>query len=94
MNRVKVEGKHKEHQVLMYAISTCNWCRMTKKFMKELSVEYEYIDVDLCSKEDKEAVKQDIQRRGGDLRYPTIIIDDKTTITGLRKEKIKEVLGL
>lgn len=94
MNRVKVQGKHKDHQVLMYAISTCNWCRMTKKFLKDLGVEYEYVDVDLASKEDQETIRQDIQRRGGDLRYPTIIIDDKILITGFRKEQIKEALDL
>ncbi len=94
MKRVKVEGKHKEHQVLMYAISTCGWCRKTKQLLKNLGVEYEYVDVDLASKEDKEVIKQDIQRRGGDLIYPTIIIDDTTLITGFREAKIKEALGL
>ena len=94
MKRVKVEGKHKDHQVLLYAISTCNWCRMTKQFLKVLGVEYEYVDVDKASSEDQELIRQDIQRRGGDLRYPTTIIDDKILITGFRKEEIKEALGL
>jgi glutaredoxin len=67
---------------------------MTKKFLKDLGVEYEYIDVDLASREDQEIIRQDIQQRGGDLRYPTIIIDDKIIITGFRKEQIKEGLGL
>ncbi len=78
----------------MYAISTCNWCRMTKQFLRDLGVEYEYVDVDLASKGDQELIKQHIQRHGGDLRYPTIIIDDKILITGFRKEQIKEALGL
>ncbi len=78
----------------MYAISTCGWCRKTKQLLKDLGVEYEYVDVDLASNEDKEAIKQDIQRHGGDLRYPTIIIEDRILITGFREAKIKEALGL
>ncbi|MFX1563424.1 MAG: glutaredoxin family protein [Promethearchaeota archaeon] len=94
MDLVKVEGQRKNHNVLMYTISTCGWCKMTKQFMKDHSVEHEYIDVDLCSKKDREKIHQDIRRRGGRLSFPTIIIDDKILITGFRKKEIEEVLGL
>ncbi|MFX1561753.1 MAG: glutaredoxin family protein [Promethearchaeota archaeon] len=94
MNRVKVEGKKRNHSVVMYTISTCGWCRMTKQFMKDNGVEHEYIDVDLCNDKDQEEIYQDIKRRGGRPSFPTIIIDDKILITGFRKEDIREALGL
>ena len=94
MNRVKVSGKNSKHKVLMYAISTCAWCKMTKKFLKDSGVEYEYVDVDLCDQEDREKIRQGILDRGGSLNYPTIIIDDKMLITGFRKDKLTEALGI
>jgi len=94
MNRVKVSGKNNKHKVLMYAISTCAWCKMTKKFLKDSGVEYEYVDVDLCDQEDREKIRQGILDRGGSLNYPTIIIDDKMLITGFRKDKLTEALGI
>jgi hypothetical protein len=32
--------------------------------------------------------------KGGNLGYPTVIVDDKTVITGFRKDKLKEALGV
>ncbi|MEM2106028.1 MAG: glutaredoxin family protein [Candidatus Bathyarchaeia archaeon] len=94
MNIVKVEGKDKRHKVFLYALSTCAWCKLAKQFLKENGIAYEYVDVDLCSEEDKEKVRKDILSRGGSLSYPAIIIDDKILINGFRKDKIKEALGI
>jgi len=90
----KVEGEKKNHKVIVYALSTCVWCKMTKQFLKDNNVEYEYVDVDLCSEEDKEKIRQEIQNKGGSLSYPTTVIDDKTVVTGFRKDLLKVVLGL
>ena len=78
----------------MYALSTCAWCKMTKQFLKDNNVEYDYIDVDLCKEEDKQKIREHIQSKGGPLSYPTIIVDDEVLITGLRKDKLKEALEL
>lgn len=94
MKMIKVEGKDDEHKVLIYAISTCAWCKMAKKYLKDNDIAYEYVDVDLASYEDHQKIRDDIVRRGGDLSYPIIIVDDKTVITGFRKDKISEALGV
>lgn len=78
----------------MYALSTCAWCKLTKKFLTDSKIEYEYVDVDLCSDKDRDAIRKDIQSHGGEPIYPTIIIDDKILIAGLRKDKISEALGI
>ena len=78
----------------MYALSTCAWCRMTKQFLKDNDIEYEYIDVDLCEEEDKQKIREHIQSKGGPLSYPTIIVDDNVLITGFRTDKIREALQL
>jgi glutaredoxin-like protein NrdH len=78
----------------LYALSTCAWCKMTKQFLKDNDVEYDYIDVDLCKDEDKQKIREHIQSKGGPLSYPTIIVDDNVLITGLRKDKLKEALEL
>jgi glutaredoxin len=67
---------------------------MTKQFLKDNDVEYDYIDVDLCKDEDKQKIREHIQSKGGPLSYPTIIVDDNVLITGLRKDKLKEALEL
>jgi glutaredoxin-like protein NrdH len=90
----KVSGKKNDHKVSVYALSTCVWCKLTKQYLSENNVEYEFVDVDLLDDEDKDKVHQTVLSKGGALSYPTTIVDDKIVITGFRKDKLKEVLGL
>ena len=94
MNIIKVPGKNKTHKVLLYALNTCPWCKKTKKFLLDNNVEYEYVDVDLCSDEDHEKVRNDIIRRGATPSYPLIIVDGKILITGYSPDEILEALGI
>ena len=94
MQTVKVSGKNNKHKVLLYAISTCGWCKRAKNFLNDNDVEYEYVDIDLCDSEDKSSIRQDILNRGGTLAYPTVIIDDKTLLTGPSPDKLRKVLEL
>ncbi|MGB9853763.1 MAG: glutaredoxin family protein [Candidatus Bathyarchaeales archaeon] len=94
MNVVRVPGENNTHKVFVYALSTCAWCKLAKQFLNENKVEYEYVDVDLCSDKEKENIKKEILSKGGSLSYPAIIIDNKILIIGFRKDKLKEALGL
>jgi glutaredoxin len=67
---------------------------MTKQFLKDNDVQFEYVDLDLCKEEDKQKIRQHIQSKGGSLSYPTIIINDNLLINGFRKDKLKAALGL
>jgi glutaredoxin-like protein NrdH len=89
----KVSGKKADHKVTIFALSTCVWCKLTKQFLIDNGVQYEFVDVDLLEDNDKEKARQIIISKGGTPSYPTTIIDDKIVITGFRKDKLKEVLG-
>jgi glutaredoxin len=90
----KVSGQKNQHKVVLYALSTCVWCRLTKQFLNDNKIEYQYTDVDLLGEEDKQKIRDEIQSKGGSLSYPTTIIDDKVVVTGFRKDQLKEALGI
>jgi len=90
----KISGKKNNHKVTVFALSTCVWCKMTKQYLNDNGVEYEYVDVDLLDDKEKSQVHATITSKGGALSYPTTIVDDKTVITGFRKDQLKEALGL
>lgn len=94
MQTVKVPGRNNKHKVLLYAISTCGWCKRAKKFLNDNNVEYEYVDIDLCNWKDKQEIRRDIQSRGGRPVYPTLIIDNKILLTGASSDKLREVLEI
>ena len=91
---IKVQGKNNKHRVLLYAISTCVWCKRAKRFLKNNNIAYEYVDVDRCSIEDLRKVKRDILNRGGKLAYPTIIIDNKVLMTSPKEDELRKILEI
>ena len=93
MDFSKVSGNNKQHKVVLFAISTCAWCKLVKQFLKDNEVEYSYIDIDLAKEEEKQEIRKTIREMGGPLSFPTTIIDDKILITGFRKDQIKEALN-
>ena len=90
----KVSGKKSDHIVTLYALSTCVWCKLTKQFLSDNGVAYEFVDVDLLDEEGKSQVHETIQSKGGGLSYPTVIVDESRVITGFRKDQLKEALNV
>ena len=86
-----IEGDNKG-KVVLYALSTCQWCSKTKKLLKNLNVEYYYIDVDLTSGEEREGLIDEIRKYNPDCSFPTIVINDSDCIIGFDEKKIKEKL--
>jgi glutaredoxin-like protein NrdH len=43
-----VDGKS-AGEIMLYALSTCGWCKKTKDILSKLGVAYDYINVDELS---------------------------------------------
>ena len=89
----KVPGKNKG-TIKMFTLSTCIWCKRTKQFLADLGVEYQYIDVDLLSIEEKEATMDELKRWNERCSFPTLVINEDKCIIGFREGEIKEALGI
>ncbi len=87
-----VEGNRIGH-IVAYTLSTCVWCKKTKKLMDDLGIEYYYIDVDLLEGKEKEEARKEVLRWNSAGSYPTIVIDNEKSINGYEPEKVKELLG-
>jgi len=87
-----VAGK-KKGQVMLYALSTCGWCKKTKALLDELGVEYDYTDVDLLVGEEQNVVVKEIEKFNPDCNFPTLVIDSQKCIIGFKEDDIREALG-
>ncbi len=92
MKTTHVSGK-KTKKILLYALSTCIWCRKTKEFLGELGVDYDYVYVDLAEISEAEKEKE-VGKWNPALSFPVIVIDDKECIVGYNPDAIKQKLGL
>lgn len=88
----KVPGKRKG-DILLFALSTCGWCRKTKNLLDTLGVEYRYIDVDLLNGEAKKEVIAELNRWNPGHSFPCVVIDDDKCIVGFQEEKIKQAVN-
>ncbi|MDD1775631.1 MAG: glutaredoxin family protein [Methanobacterium sp.] len=80
-------------KVVLYALSTCGWCKKTKELLEELNVEYNYIYVDLLEGEERNEIIGDVKKHNAQLSFPTLVIDDDKTIVGFNEEGIREALS-
>jgi glutaredoxin-like protein NrdH len=84
-----VEGTDKG-RIVLYTLSTCMWCRMAKNLLHDLGVGYEYIDVDSLPQGEKDEVKKEIKKWNPDGSYPTLVINDKDSVSGFDETEIRE----
>ena len=87
-----VDGRDRG-KVVMYALSTCMWCKMTKKLLQELGVAYDFVDVDQLGEAEKEQARAVILKWNPTGNYPTIVIDDRECLAGHDDEKIQARFG-
>jgi len=87
-----VNGK-KVADIKIYALSTCIWCRKTKKLLDELGAAYDFVDVDLLPDADSDAADAEVQKWNKNGTYPTMVIDGKKALTGFAEDEIREMCG-
>ena len=85
-----VDGKDKD-KIVLYALSTCVWCKKTKKLLSELGLAYDFEDVDLLEGEDQDRVKKEIEKWNESGGFPLIVINDERCIKGFNEEEIREI---
>ena len=90
VEHVKGENKGK---IMLYALSTCGWCKKTKELLDELGAEYDFIYVDLLEGDDKDNAMNEVGKWNPRYSFPTIIVNNKKVITGFKEDEIREALG-
>ena len=92
VEKVHVDGENRG-DVMLYALSTCGWCKKVKRFLNDLGVEYSYIDVDLLEGEEDEKVMKEVRRWNPSENFPLVVIDNNKCIKGFEEEELREALG-
>lgn len=88
----RVEGKNSEHDLVLFALSTCGWCRKARNFLEENGLSYRYVYVDLMEGDAQKEVFEEVKARNPRRTFPTLVVDGKEVIAGFNEEKYREVL--
>ena len=87
-----VEGQNKGKLVL-FALSTCGWCKKTRALIEDLNADYNYVYVDLLKGEERDEVVEMVKKWNPQVSFPTLVINDEKTIIGFKEDEIREEIG-
>ena len=94
METMIVEGSNSKNKIMLYTLSTCGWCKKVKTLLNENNIQYEYIDLDKCTKEDQKIAVDQLKERKLPVAFPIMIVNDEQVIQGFKKDRIIEALGI
>ncbi|MDY6873699.1 MAG: glutaredoxin family protein [Chloroflexota bacterium] len=79
-------------KVSMYTLSTCPWCRKTKKFFTDHNIPFDFVDYDLADEATQTKIMQELDAAGAN-GFPFVKIDNDV-IVGYNPERYTALLGL
>ena len=92
MEMQHVEGQNKG-KVVLFALSTCGWCKKTRALIEDLDADYEYVYVDLLKGEEREEVVEMVKKWNPQVSFPTLVVNDEKCIVGFKEDEIREEIG-
>ena len=91
----KKDGNVDGHNVTVFALSTCGFCKACLKFMNEKNVKFKYVYFDLLDKEMKDKLRDVLKEKYNErIMFPFVIIDDSDVIVGFKQSALEEKLGI
>lgn len=80
-------------KIKIYTLSTCSHCKAAKKFFNDCSADYDCVEVDLLTGEERVRMLEEVIKVNPAISFPTILIGDEV-IVGFQEERLREALGL
>ena len=93
MQTTKIEGRTVK-ALMLFALSTCIWCKKVRQLQEDIGVAYEFIYIDLLDdNEQAEALKALVpfNPKGS---FPTLVIDNSDCVVGFKPQEIRGKLGI
>lgn len=79
--------------IQLYALSTCPYCRMTKRYLDDSGVTYTLIEVDQLEGDERQHAIDEVKRLSGGTSFPVLVADEQVVV-GFNKTRIADVLGV
>ena len=87
-----VEGRDKGKLVL-FALSTCGWCKKTRALIEDIDACYDYVYVDLTKGKEREEIVEMVKKWNPQVSFPTLVLNDEKCIVGFKEDEIREAIG-
>jgi glutaredoxin-like protein NrdH len=88
----QVDGAKGDHDVVLFALSTCPHCRHAREFLDSNDVAYRYVYVDQLEGPEQKQVLTFSEKYNPNHTFPTLVIDDDDVLIGFRESEYKDKL--
>jgi glutaredoxin len=79
-------------KVSMYTLSTCPWCRKTKRYFTEHNIPFEFVDYDLADPTTQDKIMRELEAEGAN-GFPFVRIGNQV-VEGYQPGRYAELLGI
>ncbi len=79
-------------KLTIYTLSTCLWCRKTKKYFEEKGVEFDAVDYDKQDEAKQKAMAAEMKAAGFNCSFPFVRIDGECA-QGFDPAEFERMLG-
>jgi glutaredoxin-like protein NrdH len=87
------EGKDSRHDLTVYALSTCGYCKRALAYLQEKSLAFRYVYIDLLPPDVKTELKDELKEKfQRTLLFPFLVVDGKEATAGFDQEKWNDLL--
>jgi len=89
-----VDGKPSGHDLKLFVLTTCTHCARALQYLEREGLAYRVVNGDELPIELKRRLRNDFIRSfHAPVRYPSLVIDDGTLVTGFEQVEWKAALG-
>ena len=94
LNYTAVEGGRKDRSIIVYALSTCGFCKRAMSFLQARGFTYRYLYVDEIPLDVKSQIKRELKERFHvDVAFPFAVIDGDKHLVGFIEADWASTLG-
>ncbi len=88
------EGSKTGHDVVVFALSTCGFCKSCLQWLHDNNVKFKYIYYDLLDGNVKDAVKDELKTKYNErVMFPFVVVDGTQVVVGFKEDKLRELLA-
>ncbi|MCU0860384.1 MAG: glutaredoxin family protein [Thermoplasmata archaeon] len=80
-------------KIKVYALSTCPYCKRTRKFLDDHKVVYELIEVDMLDDDAQDRALSEVEKLTGRQSFPVVVIGGEHWV-GHDEERLRKALRL
>jgi glutaredoxin len=87
----KLEKETSVDKVVIYALSTCPWCKKARKFFLEKDIIVEYLEYDKVDEETRKSIEEDCSHFMEELVFP-VVKAGENVVVGYDPKKYSSLL--